>query len=95
MKVVVQNHREREGVEDKMDKKRNNLKKGIPLSESNPFLRKLSKAELDYLHEMSAYQSSVFEGATGLERPLRSIKSVNHRSEPNLNVSSKKRDKGS
>jgi hypothetical protein len=44
-------------------------KKGIPLIESNPYLRSLTVEQYRYLVEMSAYESSVFEGAIGLQRP--------------------------
>jgi len=44
-------------------------KKGIPLIESNPYLRVLTEVQHRYLVEMSAYESSVASGARGLKRP--------------------------
>jgi hypothetical protein len=70
-------------------------KKGIPLIESNPYLRSLTVEQYRYLVEMSAYESSIFEGATGLQRPVLPMKSDSHRSFPASSAPSKKRAKGS
>ena len=51
-------------------------KKGIPLSQAYPYLRDegLRRQLFDFL----AYESSVFEGATGLQRPSIHLKSRNN-----------------
>jgi hypothetical protein len=47
--------------------------KGIPLSQAYPYLR--DKERRKQLFDFLAYESSVFEGATGLERPSFHLKS--------------------
>ena len=42
-------------------------KKGIPLTESNPYLR--DESQRRKIFAFLAYESSVFEGARGLKRP--------------------------